>query len=178
MLSNFQKRKLIKLFNQHDLSKNGQIEAADFQALTDQMAALAGVSKDSHQYQMMKQGFDQQWKGLLAADKNGNGVVSYEEWWAYWDHIINSENYEKATRPIAENGFAFLHPDAHGKVTKDSYLKVSSAHIGNPKESEEIFAHLSDNGRDLDFNTYMKRMDEFFKSSDPNAKGNMFFGRF
>lgn len=111
------------------MNKNGQIEASDFRELTDQMAALGGMSQDCPEYHTIKKGFAMQWQGLLSSDKNGNGVVSYEEWWTYWDQIINSEHYERATRLIAETSFAFCQPDAKGNVSKANFVTVSSAHV-------------------------------------------------
>lgn len=176
MLTNFQKRKLINLFNIHDINANGQLEAFDFALMTDRFATLRGVKPDDELYQAMAQGFNQFWEGLhQMADADGDNVISYEEWWAWWQQIMDNGLYEQIAKPIGELMFSACFPDAAGNVSKDNFIRYYSTISGDLMAAQTVFGHISTEGS-LSVGRLNTLLHEYFHSNDHSSQGNWMFG--
>jgi Ca2+-binding EF-hand superfamily protein len=178
MLSNFQKRKLIALFNQQDSDKDGQLELSDFLVKADHFAALKGFGKDTDQHKAYTAMLTEFWHGLKAADTNGNGVISYEEWWAWWDQILMNGLYDQVAAPMGHLAFDLAGPDADSTISRANFIKLHEAQTQIQGGGDEVFDHLSSDGKSISLDQMNALLLEFFQSNDVNAKGNWFFGRF
>lgn len=178
MLTNFQKRKLIALFNQQDSDKDGQLELSDFLVKADHFAVLKGFGSDSDHHKAYTAMLTEFWNGLKAADTNGNGVISYEEWWAWWDQILMNGLYDQVAAPMGHLAFELAGPDANGIISRTNFIKLHYAQIQSQVGGDEVFDHLSSDGKGISLDEMNALLFEFFHSSDVNAKGNWFFGRF
>lgn len=175
MITNFQKRKLINLFNIHDINGNGQLEAQDFALMTRRFATLRGLQPEDEPYKALAQGFDQFWMGLKTADTNGDGVISYEEWWAWWQQIMDGGLYEQIAKPIGEMMFSSCYPDADGNVSKDNFIQYYQTISGDNRAAETVFEHIHTEGV-LSVDSLNALLYEYFHSNDAHAKGNWMFG--
>src|SRR5262245_2258910 len=92
MLTEFQKSKLPNLFKLYDADGNGYIEAADFEAIHANFCQAAGLAKDSPQSEVLKQRLASRWVSIQKhADANSDTRVSLDEWLAYVDKMLQSE---------------------------------------------------------------------------------------
>jgi Ca2+-binding EF-hand superfamily protein len=178
MLSNFQKRKLVALFNQQDSNQNGQLELSDFLVKADHFVALKGLGKDSEEHKAYTAMLTEFWSGLLAADTDGDGVISYEEWWAWWDQILTNGLYDQVAAPMGHLAFDLAGPDADATISKANFIKLHEAQTQFKGGGDEVFDHLSSDGKSISLEQMNALLFEFFQSNDVNAKGNWMFGRF
>jgi Ca2+-binding EF-hand superfamily protein len=179
MLTQFQKRKLITLFNVHDIHCNGKLEAADFTEKAVRMGSVLSWDTSHPNFQALEQGFQNFWQGLKSADTNGNGVISYEEWWAWWDNILSSNLYTQIAEPIGKMAFMLCEPDAQGIISKQNFIRYYEKQCDDTTYAAEAYAHLTSNEtKDLTYDRLNDLLFEYFHSNDSNAAGNWLFGKF
>ncbi len=179
MITNFQKRKLITLFNQHDVDGDGQLEKSDFTGKTDILASVQGFESGSKEYQALCDGFTRFWEGLQTADTTGDGVIGYEEWWAWWDKILSENKYDELLKPIGAMVFSMCSPGEDGYLSKANFLRYYAKQSGSDTDGEEVYSHLTSGGTAL---INQEKMDEllydYINSNDPAAAGNWMFGKY
>lgn len=179
MLTSFQKRKLITLFNQHDINCNGKLEASDFHEKTSLMASVLNWPSDSEPYQKLDQGFANFWQGLQAADTNNDGTISYEEWWAWWDQILSTNLYDQIAKPIGQMAFLLCNADDKGIISKENFLRYYEKQCCNNVEGEEVYQKLTSGSQHaLTYNLLNQLLHDYFHSNDISAAGNWMFGKF
>ncbi len=176
MITNFQKRKLVNLFHIHDLNSNGVLESSDFAEKTNRLATVWDWAPGSEPHKALGEGFSRFWEGLKSADTNGDGVVSYEEWWAWWDNILTNGLYDQVAKPIGAMIFSMCDPEQTGLVSEANFLRFYLANTGN--DGREIFAHMDTKGSGhLTLEQLNTCLHEFFFSNERTAPGNWIFGR-
>ncbi len=179
MLTQFQKQKLPRLFQLHDLDDDGVITRDDFEEYARRIASTRGWNTNSGQAAELRSGFMTFWEGLEAgAHARGAQQVSKEDWFDYWDRILTTPGmYDQVIEPIARLVFTILDHDGDGAVTESEYAETFRKGGLAEADAMPAFARLDQNhdGR-LSIAEIQKLLDQYFRSNDPAEPGNAFFG--
>ncbi len=179
MLTQFQKRKLITLFNVHDINCNGRLEASDFTEKAKRMSSILSWDLNNPNYQALEQGFQNFWQGLQNADTNSDGVISYEEWWAWWDKILSSDLYTQIAEPIGKMAFMLCEPDEDGNISKENFIRYYEKQCDDTIYAKEVFSQLTLNQTlALSYDRLNNLLSEYFYSNNIQSPGNWMFGKF
>jgi hypothetical protein len=100
MLTELQKRKLMKLFCMYDAKNLGVLKLADFEQLAQRLADLRGWKADTPLYEEALNRFViLQWNRIRAfiqqkLNRHVSNHVSLEDWLAYYDIVLNDQTYQ------------------------------------------------------------------------------------
>ncbi|MEM7538946.1 MAG: EF-hand domain-containing protein [Chloroflexota bacterium] len=181
MLTELQKKKLPNLFNLHDLDKNGVIEQADFEQFTQMVCGNQGIEIGSSEYTTLNERYMALWSGLSAmADTNQDNQVTLTEWYSFCDTMLSTEGmYEQVSTPLAGLIFDLVDHDNDGRISLDEYIAFVQTTGTEEAVATDVFSRL-DHNQDgyLSTDEILMRLEEFFRSDDPAAPGNWFFGSF
>jgi hypothetical protein len=182
MLSDLQKRKITRHFNMHNLSGDGHLSQADVELLMNNLAREFKVAPDSETFAKLKLMFEGQWNQIQqSADPNGDGRVTLDEWFAYYENIINTpgvlemlvEGYNQAFFAL----FDLVDPDGpKGCYTADRWGKYFAACNQPYQDGVNAVKAMDRDGSGLVDSAEAKRAEREFYGNDPNAPGNTLFG--
>jgi juvenile hormone diol kinase len=181
MLTDLQKRKITNLFAVHDLDHDGLLRQRDFEEYTRRVTSTRGWKFGSPEYAEVRSRFMTFWTGLVAtADTGHDHRVTTEEWFAYWDQLLeNRDLYDSIPKPIADAMFRLLDADGDGAITADDYALLYRAGGLDPALAGEAFARLDlDRDGRISIEEMLTLVDQFFRSDDPDSPGNWLFGPF
>ncbi len=100
MLTELQKRKLMKLFSMYDAKNLGVLKLSDFEQLAQRLADLRGWKADTPAYEeALNRYVLLQWNRIRAfiqhkLNRLPSNHISLEDWLAYYDIILNDEAYQ------------------------------------------------------------------------------------
>ena len=179
MLTEFQIKKLTKLFNTFDGNRNGFRELEDARLMINNLAHIRGWEKGSAEYKKIEDAYmNLHFKILELADTNQDGKITLEEHLAFYDHILATGEYR-----IHLNGFVtfvmdIFDADGDGLISPTEYKHFFHVYNLPEDEAEEAFAHLDLNGDgQISNEEWRQALEEFYFNEDPNAPGNWFLGR-
>lgn len=179
MLTDLQRRKISNVFAVHDYDRDGVLTKGDFEEYTRRIAATRGWAPGSAEYGRLLSRFIAFWEGLESgSDRSGDRRVSQEEWFAYWDRILQDDDlFDDLIRPIAENVFDTLDHRGDGVVTADEFALMYTSGALDAGAAAAAFERLDGNHDGHITRDEMSHLiAEFFKSSDPDAPANWLFG--
>lgn len=182
MLTNLQKRKLTRFFDVWDANDDGVITTKDPEQVAQNLAELRGLKPGSPEHEGFCNGFmSYQNDFLQAVDVDKSGRVTLEEWLAYHDEMLQSEErFERTALMSIEVMFGLMDRNGDGKITLEEYGGWMKAfRIGEQGITEEVFQKLDLNGNGiLSKEEVLHLTREFFYSDDPDARGNWALGPF
>lgn len=179
MLTDFQKRKLMKLFSMYDVNCDGFIVEQDFEDVAEKLADRAGWSTRSPKGITLKNQLAQDWQGLQkASDTNRDRQISIEEWFTYYDGVLTAETlYNERVKALTQMVFDVFDHDQDNTLSLAEWGNLLCIYNISPIYAPLIFARLSlDAEGNLSREAVLKHIDEFFYSDDPDAPGNSIFG--
>ena len=175
MLTEFQREKLPRVFALYDADNNGFIEQSDFERLLQTLAQARNWEPGTPEYDVLEEKLMSRWDNIRkSADVNRDGRVSLDEWLANIDHMLQFETEAKA---ITGSIFGVFDRDGDDKLDVEEYKELYRA-IG----LDESFAADYFQGLDLNDDGYISRDEfvtlaqQFFRSNDRQAAGNLLFG--
>ncbi|NEO84981.1 MAG: calcium-binding protein [Spirulina sp. SIO3F2] len=179
MLTDLQKRKLMKLFSMYDANCDGSLVSQDFDAVAQKLSGIAGWSTRSPKCLTLTHQLSQKWKRLKgSADSDRDQQISIDEWFCYYDEVLaDKKRYAEQVKSLQELIFDVFDANGDGELSADEWAKLLSVYNISPVYVSIIFPKL-----DADQDGVLKKadvlalMDEFFYSDDPNAPGNLVFG--
>src|SRR3989442_312382 len=121
MLSDLQTRKLMQLFRLLDTDAGGTLEEADFQRALDRLVARRNVSPGSLEHAYLRVTFTSMWRDVQAADQDGDGAITPDEWLAHHAAHIGSAHFESMLHAQCDVIFNLLDIDGDGKISADEY---------------------------------------------------------
>jgi juvenile hormone diol kinase len=181
MLTELQKKKLPNLFKLYDADGNGYIEAADFDALHATFCQAAGWGKGSPQYEALKAHLATRWVSMQKnADANNDNRVSLDEWLAYVDRMLESdEQYRAEVEGIVALIFQAFDRDKNGLIDRDEYERWHRARRLDAKSAGALFSAM-DLNKDgfISVEETLELLRQFFKGNNSADPGNQLFGAF
>ena len=181
MLTELQKKKLPNLFKFYDADGNGYIEAADFDAIHATFCQEAGWEKGSPQFEMLKGRLASRWASFQKhADANRDNRISLDEWLAYVDRMLQSEEQFRAeVEGIVALIFQAFDRNQDGRIDRAEYERWHRARRLDANAASALFDAMDlnkDGGISVEENIQLVR--QFFKSDNPSDPGNQLFGPF
>jgi juvenile hormone diol kinase len=181
MLSEFQKKKITRLFKFYDADGSGAIQANDFDLISKSFAQEFGWLAASEEERKFGNAFKQSWRRLLiSADENGDEKISLEEFLnSYSLALSNDESYNTLIKGFIENIFIAIDIDHDNNWSKSDFIKFYKGFRNSAQEAENAFSKMDMNGDGtLSKEEVYKHFYDFHFSQDPQVAGNIFFGEF
>ena len=181
MLSELQINKLKHYFNILDNNGNGFIEQDDFVGIGENLAVLWDILPGTKEYNQIINGTTQQWKGLLATiDAQDLRRASMKEWLSFADkYIVNGErkDYDHYIRSVVDGIFGMFDQNGDKVISFKEYIDLFMAFRIEIRHSAKSFVNLDVNNDGFISKDELElAVEEFYRSDDPNAKGNWLFG--
>ncbi len=179
MLTDFQQRKLMKLFSMYDADCDGLIVGEDFDNVAKQLATIANWSARSPKGLTLFNQFSQEWQCLQkASDTDGDRKISLDEWFVYYEGVLGDEKqYQERVRSLTALVFDVFDQDGNQKMSQDEWANLLRVYHVSPIYVPAIFSRLDGDGDGfLSREDVTQAMDDFFYSNDPESPGNQMFG--
>ncbi|MFJ2031717.1 EF-hand domain-containing protein [Streptosporangium sp. NPDC087985] len=169
-------RKLVRNFELLDFDGDGFIEHADIRTFAERICDAGGVASNSHEGQKVIEQADKLWRALQQSmDSDGDQQVSRQE-------FIESANSSSVLTQAIQLGvltFDVIDKDGDGRISRDEWTRLDQKLGIAQADSRKGFDQLDkDNDGYLTRAEFNKGVEEFYRSQDPAAPGNMTFGKF
>ncbi|GAA3508272.1 Ca2+-binding EF-hand superfamily protein [Streptosporangium album] len=169
-------RKLARHFELLDFDGDGFIEQADIRMFAQRICEAAGVEPSSRESQKVLKEGDKLWHALQdSLDHDGDQRVSRQEFIG----LAESDSVMAQAIQLGMAAFDVIDIDGDGRISRDEWTTLDKR-IGVPAaDSREGFSRL-----DIDMDGFVTRaefakgVEEFYRSSDVAAPGNLAFGKF
>ena len=164
------------LFSVYDYDDNGFIEKADFEAVAENFAKARELPTESEARQKIKELYLGIWAELEnVADEDRDGRVSFSELLAYLDKLTHDPAlFHQQVMVLSELLFELLDSDGDGSITFQEYSEFACCL--RFETSLENFSQLSQKNESMTRVDFLRRLQEFYYSEDPDAQGNVFYG--
>lgn len=179
MLSDLQKRKLIKLFSMYDTTHNGKLAHQDFEKITKRITDLRNWSKRSPRYQILSNKYEHKWKQLIKrADKAHDQAISFSEWLAYHEDLLNdAKRFHDEVESLMEIVVEAFDENGDGKLSVQNWGNFLSVYSVSPVYAQFVFPQLDvDQKGYLTLAEAMQFISDFYHSDDSTLPANQMFG--
>jgi Ca2+-binding EF-hand superfamily protein len=185
MPSEVQQARFERMFKAYDCDRDGFLTLENFVDHAYKLAALRGQSTDTPAFRALIADLEDSWKALAAAaDTNGDGMVSSDEFHAWCEGLsamLKKSVEDKQPWPLdgwIDKLYAMIDADGDGKITLAEYEQWCQA-LGILDEMDAEGAFL---GFDKNLDGYLSREEfanvsrQFWLSSNPNVPGHRWLG--
>lgn len=179
MLTDFQKRKLIALFDMYDADKNGLLEQADYEQIVQNLATSLHYQPGSPEYARLYADHLAVWNATYQlCGAPGSQRVTQEEYVAAFDQLLSDkDNYQAIVGNWADSLIELSDRDGDGRLSQQEYVTNLRNFNTSEAAANEAFRRLDRNGDGyLTRDEILRRVEEFFYSDDPQAPGNWLVG--
>ncbi len=182
MLSTIQTQKLTHFFKILDTDKNGILQKKDFLNVGENLCIALDIAPDTGQYYEVIRKCKKLYNIIFSHIPTQEAdAITLEFWLDYFDYEDHDVEFEVVVDDFIEltvnNVFEVFDQNHDGSITIDEYTDMFKIYGIDITHSKKGFKLL-----DTDSNDRISReelevaLNEFFKSSDVNAKGNWAFG--
>lgn len=169
MASEFQRDKVLRVFDAMDVDEDGMLMATDFAALGDRWARVRGPGDHDLLREIMHG-----WWTTLSTAAGGAEAVTVDDVLAVVDLL---GTMPEAVTGTAEAMFRAIDRDGDGRVSGEEYNELIEAWNGHPTETGAVFALLDLNGDGhLSAAEFTALWTEFWAGDDPGSPGSWVFG--
>jgi len=179
MLTELQKRKLTVLFHHHDMDDDGFLDKADFEQFAKRFCEIQNYSPGSPQYEAAYTQNMAIWEQVRQlADKDKDNRVSLEEHLESYGVTLSDEKlYNQLVKEYAQSMLALWDRDGDGRLSGVEFVALSGCWGIGEGAAREAFRHLDRDGNGyITTEEFMKDVEEFYLSDDPDAPGNWLVG--
>ncbi|HHP7246069.1 MAG TPA: EF-hand domain-containing protein [Elainellaceae cyanobacterium] len=179
MLTEFQKRKLIKLFSMYDTTHNGSLSHQDFEKIAKRIIDLRNWSRRSPRCQILSNKYEYKWKRLLTkADKAHDQEIHLDEWYDYHDLVLSDGDlYEEEIESLMKIVIDALDTDEDGKISQHDWGNFLSVYSVSPVYMQLVFPQIDSAQKGfLDRDEILKLVFEFYHGNEPDSRANFMFG--
>lgn len=178
-LSELQDKKVRHLFTVYDRRGNGFLEREDYEMLAHAVATEGGLDIDSDGHEEVRRVFLTLFESTKAiADFSRDGKIALDEWVDFFEIVVNDETaFESVVGGMVDLIFDLFDFDESTTLDRDELAAVRRA-FGIPADDSGAFfdrLDLDSNGT-LDVTELLAAIEDFFRSDDRDAPGNLFFG--
>ncbi|MGH3939308.1 MAG: EF-hand domain-containing protein [Pseudonocardiaceae bacterium] len=167
-------RKFKKRFSQLDTDGDGFLEREDYMSQAQDFLQQYGESVDSAKGQMVVETYERMWAGhAAAADIDTDGRVSFEE---YMSYLMSSEFRDRILASDDDSWFNVCDVDGDGFITLAEFRMRPTI---EDEDADQVFQSIDTDGDGLVSKDELRQaLRDFFTSSDSEAPGNLFYGRY
>jgi Ca2+-binding EF-hand superfamily protein len=179
MLTEFQKRKLTAMFHGQDGDHDGFLDQDDYEQYTKGICEIQNFLPGSAEYEALHAQNMAVWEQVRqVADQDGDNRVSLEEFLRSYDITLNDEKLsDQLVRQYARSVMAVWDRDGNGRLSGVELVTLLGCYGVEGEAAREAFRHLDRDGSGyLTVEGLMERIEEFYRSEDPDAPGNWLFG--
>jgi len=191
MLTDFQKRKLMKLFSMYDACNLGVLKISDFEQLAQRLADLRGWQPDTIPYEDITSKYLLLWNRMRSEIKHKvlsqenieeattqiRSQVSLEEWFIYYDIVLNDPSYHEEILALTETVFTVVDTDESGHLDQQEWANFFRVYNIPVIYVAETFTRIDLDGNGvLTKDEVLTMIKEFYFSNDPEVSGNYMFG--
>jgi hypothetical protein len=175
MASDFQRRKIVGVFDAMDREDRGFLVEDDFVALAQRWTTLRGLTPESEQYPRLQAIMLEWWASLASASEDGRRAT-LDDVMAVVDQLPAMLDAVSAT---ADAMFEAVDANGDGSISRAEYRQLIEAWNGRTTDTDQIFGLL-----DLDGDGHLSREEfrrlwtQFWVEDDPQAPGTWVFGHF
>jgi len=195
MLTEFQKRKLMKLFSMYDACNLGVLKISDFECLAQRLADLRGWKVDSSAYEDISSKFIYLWNRMRSEIKNVYNSqpevlnnpdawttqirtqITVKEWFTYFEVVLPNPDYHQEVLALSDAIFTVVDTDQSGNLDKAEWAELFRVYNISVIYVDETFAKIDANSDgNLSKQEVMTMIKEFYFSNDLESVGSYMFG--
>lgn len=181
VFSETQKRKVHHLFNVLDIDRNGQLQPDDFVGVGKKIVKILGLSDTSRSARLILLKSHRLFVQLLADLHNPELSLTLWDWIAFFRDQIESEDdgilnhyIHRTSRHI----FDLFDMNKDKLISREEYATMLTIYNISHDTAIQGFEDLdTNNDNHISADEMVEGLNNFFKSDDPEAKGNLIFGR-
>lgn len=172
-------RKLAKRFQLLDIDGDGYITRDDYEQLTQRLLDAYPERADGPIADRLRSGYLELWQQLArTADADGDGRVSPAEYRKAVASAGQGSGFERVTRPVAQSVLELADTDGDGTMSLTECARLLGAFGVAEEEAEQFFRRADTDGDgELTVEELLAAEREFLVTDDPDAPGNLLFGR-
>ena len=174
MANEFQRRKILGVFDAMDVAGRGYLVEGDFAALAERWTTLRGLAPGSEQYEQL-QAVMLGWWGSLSYAAAEPQRVFLEDVMTVVDALPGMAD---AVRATADAMFVAIDENADNRISQAEYRQLIEAWNGRETDTDEVFDLLDLNGDGyISREEFRQLWTQFWAGDDPADPGTWVFGR-
>jgi hypothetical protein len=175
MASEFQRRKILSVFEAMDADGRGFLTEDDFAALAARWTTLRGLTPESEQFGQLDAIMTGWWHSLSAAARDPRRV--------YLDDVLTVVDLlpgmADAVTATADAMFEAVDENSDQRISRAEYRQLIEAWNGRATDTDETFALMDPDGDGFISREEFRRLwTQFWAGDDPASPGTWVFGRF
>jgi Ca2+-binding EF-hand superfamily protein len=181
MLSSVQQSKVAHLFNVLDSNKNGELQLEDFVEVCEEIIRNLGWNGDEREAKLMLRKTTRLFIQLLMDVNKQEMTITFHDWLKFFEKELEKKEgsgllYYYIYR-INHHLFNLFDLNNDGYIDFSEYVNMFGVYNISMNECQESFNKLDHNHDDrISREELIHGLDEFFKSSREDARGNWVFG--
>jgi len=180
VFSETQKRKVHHLFNVLDIDRNGQLQPSDFVDVGKKIVDELGISQNSRSARMILLKSHRLFVQLLADLNNPELSLTLWDWIAFFRDQIESEEdgiMDHYIQRTSRHIFDLFDMNKDKLISREEYAHMLTIYNISHDVAIEGFQELDTNSDHyISADEMVEGLNNFFKSPDEGAKGNLIFG--
>ncbi|MEW9556207.1 EF-hand domain-containing protein [Nonomuraea sp. NPDC050783] len=173
-------RKFDKRFTLFDADGDGVLTKDDFEASAVRFLAAFGLAPDSAKGRDVLAAYASMWNALIhSADDDSDGQLTRDEFISYLaGQEFRTHGYAVTAGRIAESILTVCDTDGDGRISYEEFAAIPGISALPDDERREVFDRLdTDASGHLDISEIHAAQRDFYRSTNPDAPGNLIFGR-
>lgn len=181
MLSELQKEKVSHYFSiVLDQDRNGVLDENDFKEIGESLCVLWMYKPGTKDYDRIINSSLKSWEMFENYFRTQNAEANKEQFLQFFDTMLSENDksrYQNFVNSMIGSIFDSFDLNNDGVISTDEYTDMFLCYHIPIKHSAKAFVKLDRDGDErVTKEELMKAVDEFFLSSDPDARGNWLFG--
>ena len=179
MLTEFQKKKISRLFSFFDADGNGVLEAEDMDLIVENFSKIFAWEMGDENSKNFGSAFKKYWRKLMmVSDTNNDDAITLAEFvQAYERTLVNDNTYEQFVKPFLDNIFPLIDIDKDGSLQLNEFTKLYEGFRNPAENAKNVFSLLDINGDGaLSREEVYQHFYDFHFSQDTTKPANFFFG--
>ena len=175
MASEFQRQKILSVFDAMDADGRGFLIECDFVALAGRWTTLRGLPPEAEQFGQLNSIMVGWWQSLSSAARDPQRVYLYD----VMTVVDLLPGMTDAVTGTADAMFEAVDENADDMISRAEYRQLIEAWSGRSTDTDAVFDLLDLNGDGhISRDEFRQLWTQFWAGDDPTAPGTWVFGRF